>query len=131
MVKLSKHVRYLVRIRDYETVQIEVGAEADHHDLGYTDNEWANLLIKNRDEQTLKLEELLVFEVERLATEELDEVAQWSEIQPNLATDYLSSARLSSARSQSARNSNKATTASHKLTRTRTRDPSPPPTPAA
>jgi hypothetical protein len=88
-VKLSKNVRYLVRVRDYETVHIEVGAEISHHDLGFTDDQWAK-----RSGFTAELEDLmhdqLNAEVDRIAREELTVIAGWSEISPNLAEDYLS-----------------------------------------
>jgi hypothetical protein len=36
-VKLTKNCRYLVRVRDYETAHVEVGAEISHFDIGYDD----------------------------------------------------------------------------------------------
>lgn len=89
-VKLSKNVRYLVRVRDYETVHIEVGAEISHHDLGIDDAHWAALLSEPRGQFTDRLHDLLDCEVDRIAREELAVVAGWSEISPNLAEDYLS-----------------------------------------
>jgi hypothetical protein len=90
-VKLSKNIRYLVRVRDYETVHVEVGAEADHHDLGWSDEDWAALR-ETRGSWIDQLELLVIGEVEKLAREELQTIAQWSEISPNLADDFLSSA---------------------------------------
>jgi hypothetical protein len=90
-VKLSKNCRYLVRVRDYETVHIEVGAEISHFDVGYTNEELAR---DTRDEDvsgriTDLMREMLNKEVDRLAREELETVAEWSEVSPNLAEDYL------------------------------------------
>jgi hypothetical protein len=103
-VKLIKHIRYLVRVHDYETVHVEVGAEVDHHDLGLTDDQWAEVMtIKDRQEGVLLLQEKLNTEVEKLAREELERIATWSEISPNLAEDFLSSNPLPTTRSQSAR----------------------------
>lgn len=90
-MKLSKNIRYLVRVRDYETVHVEVGAEADHHDLGLSDQDLADLPPTKRDTYTNVLELLVIDEVERLAVDELRRIAQWSEIEPNLAEDFLSS----------------------------------------
>ena len=89
-MKLSKNCRYLVRVRDYETVHIEVGAEISHHDIGYDDDHWTELSEKIRDEETETLHEMLNTEVDRIAREELAVIAGWSEISPNLAEDYLS-----------------------------------------
>jgi hypothetical protein len=90
-VKVTKTIRYLVRVRDYETVHVEVGAEADHHDLGYSDQEWAQMLTATRADNVDRLELLVITEVERLAHDELSRIAMWSEISPNLAEDFLSS----------------------------------------
>jgi len=99
-VKLSKNVRYLIRIRDYETAHIEVGAEISHHDLGFTDEEWAHLRDptrttvrdpnKVRDRYVESMHALLNEEVDRIAREEMTVISGWSEISPNLAEDYLS-----------------------------------------
>jgi hypothetical protein len=98
-VKLTKNIRYLVRVRDYETVHVEVGAEADHHDLGWSDEDWAALR-ETRPSWIDQLELLVITEVEKLAREELHQINQWSEISPNLAEDFLSSAPLSPAPTQ-------------------------------
>jgi hypothetical protein len=90
VVKLSKHTRYLVRVRDYETVQVECGAEISHYDLGYGDEEWAGLTIERRHELIEGLHRQLIYEVDQIAREELEVIAGWSEINPNLAEDYLS-----------------------------------------
>jgi hypothetical protein len=111
-MKLSKNIRYLVRVRDYETVHVEVGAEADHHDLGLGDEEWAALAPQHRATYTDQLEILVITEVEKLARGELLTIAQWSEIEPNLAQDFLSSHPL--PRSTNARKKN---TASNRLRR--------------
>jgi hypothetical protein len=95
-MKLSKNIRYLVRVRDYETVHVEVGAEADHHDLGWSDEDWAELK-ETRASWIDQLELLVITEVEKLAREELQIIATWSEIEPNLAEDFLHSAPMSSA----------------------------------
>jgi len=90
-MKLSKSRRYLIRIRDYETTTVEVGAEISHYDIGYDDQSWAEATAQQRVSQTKKLRDLLDHEVDRLAREELEIVADWSEITPNLADDYLKS----------------------------------------
>ena len=99
-MKLSKNIRYLVRVRDYETVHVEVGAEADHHDMGWSDEDWA-ALGETRASWIDQLELLVITEVERLAREELSQIARWSEISPNIAEDFLSSAPLSPAHPRS------------------------------
>jgi hypothetical protein len=107
-VKLSKNIRYLVRVRDYETVHIEVGAEISHFDLGYNDERWARL--RARDEEgryILEIEKLLKFEVDQLARAELEAVAEWSEISPNLAEDFLSAEPAYLQRSQHAHTNKK------------------------
>jgi hypothetical protein len=103
-VKLSKNIRYLVRVRDFETVHIEVGAEADHHDLGYSDQDWSAMLDKQRTTNIDHLELLVIEEVDRLARRELEAVAEWSEISPNLAEDYLETKPAYLQRSQHAYN---------------------------
>lgn len=89
-MKLSKNVRYLVRVRDYETAHIEVGAEIDHHDIGFTDERWDLLDTESRDYMIEDMHAMLNHEVDRIAREELTIIAGWSEISPNLAEDYLS-----------------------------------------
>jgi hypothetical protein len=88
-VKLAKTCRYLVRVRDYETAHIEVGAEISHHDVGFTDERWAQLSVKSRNDHVGDIRAVLNHEVDRLAREELETIAEWSEISPNLAQDYL------------------------------------------
>lgn len=90
-MKLSKSRRYLVRIREYETAHIEVGAEISHYDIGYDDQSWAKASTQMRNNEMKKLRDLLRLEVDRLAREELETIAEWSEITPNLADDYLQS----------------------------------------
>jgi len=99
-MKLTKHIRYLVRVRDYETVQVEVGAEADHHDLGYSDQEWAQATPQLRHNETDHLELVVISEVEKLARTELEIVAEWSEISPNLAEDFLSEPTIATMQEQ-------------------------------
>jgi hypothetical protein len=134
-VKLSKNIRYLVRVRDYETVHVEVGAEADHHDLGWSDEDWAELK-ETRASWIDQLELLVITEVERLAREELQTIATWSEIEPNLAEDFLHSAPMSSApiqRSQHAPSAKKtgSTPSSRRIRPRSDRSPSRTPPPAA
>jgi len=93
-MKLSKNIRYLVRVRDYETVHVEVMAEADHHDMGWSDEDWT-ALGETRSSWIDQLELLVITEVEKLAREELAQINRWTEISPNLAEDFLSSAPLS------------------------------------
>jgi hypothetical protein len=88
-MKLSKNCRYLVRVRDYETVHIEVGAEISHFDMGFDNEDWAGLTQLRRERCTETLHNMLDKEVDRIARAELKTVAQWSEINPNLAEDYL------------------------------------------
>jgi hypothetical protein len=89
-VKLSKNVRYLVRVRDYETIHVEVGAEISHYDLGIDDAHWADLFSDPREQFINRMHEMLATEVDRIAREELAIIAGWSEISPNLAEDFLS-----------------------------------------
>ena len=129
-MKLSKNIRYLVRVRDYETVHVEVGAEADHHDLGWSDEDWAALR-ETRPSWIDQLELLVITECERLAVEELQRIAQFSEISPNLADDFLSSATLQPAhvqRSQHATTTKKtgSTQAGRRVRRSPSRTPTPP-----
>ena len=124
-MKLTKHIRYLVRVRDYETVQVEVGAEADHHDLGLSDEDWTALDAAHRRTYTDHLELLIIEEVERLATEELQQVNQWSDISPNLAEDFLLAQK---KRSQNGRANTKADTpSSSRRVRPGGRSPTSPP----
>lgn len=87
-MKLTKNLKYLVRVRDYETVHVEVGAEISHYDLGYDDAAWVETAQRPRliDQMRATLD----IEVDRLAREELETIAEWSEISPNLAEDFLS-----------------------------------------
>jgi hypothetical protein len=86
-VKLSKHIRFIIRVREYETCQVEVGAEISHFDIGYNDHDWAES--NQRPRLIDQMRAALSIEVDRLAREELETVAEWSEISPNLAEDYL------------------------------------------
>ena len=88
-MKLTKNCRYLVRVRDYETAHIEVGAEISHHDIGYDDDAWACAEPYKRSKGADTMRAMLNIEVDRLAREELETIAEWSEISPNLAEDYL------------------------------------------
>jgi hypothetical protein len=110
-MKLAKNVRYLVRVRDYETVHIEVGAEADHRDLGVADNDLAHMAPKERQKFTADLHTLINAEVDRLARNELETIAEWSEISPNLAEDYLDTQPAYLQRNQHARDQKTATPA--------------------
>lgn len=128
-VRLSKNIRYTVRVRDYETVQVEVGAVADHHDLGWSDEDWAELK-ETRASWIDQLELLVINEVEKLAREELQTISAWSEISPNLAEDFLHSAPLSPApiqRSQHGTANKKAdsSASSRRVRRTQGRTPPP------
>jgi hypothetical protein len=127
-VKLFKQIRYTVRVRDYEIVQVEVGAEADHHDLGWSDEDWAALR-ETRASWTDQLELLVITEVEKLAREELETVSSWTEISPNLAEDFLHSARLSSAPTQRSQHGTAKKAGSSASSRRVRRDPSRTPTP--
>lgn len=89
-MKLSKNVRYLVRVRDYETAHVEVGAEISHLDLGVDDYRLTLLTDIQRAGLVTQLHDQLNIEVDRIAREELTVIAGWSEISPNLAEDYLS-----------------------------------------
>lgn len=127
-MKLSKQLRYLVRIRDYETVQVEVSAAVDHYDLGYTDADWAGQLDNRREKLTEELHRLVDAEVDKLAREELVKINQWSEISPNLADDFLSPVTLSPvtlSRSPDA-NRNQKTAEAPKRSLRRTPTPTPP-----
>lgn|SRR5215467_4420489 len=104
-MKLTKHIRYTVRVREYEVVQVEVGAEADHFDLGVDSRAWAELDAATRATYTDHLELMVISEVDKLARDELQRISGWSEIHPNLAQDFLHSAttqRNQDARTQTA-----------------------------
>jgi hypothetical protein len=88
-MKFTKSVRYIVRVREYETIQIEVGAEAGHHDLGLDDDELSRLSEIERVRSAASLKKMVLREVEGMAQEELEQVARWSEFSPNLAQDVL------------------------------------------
>jgi hypothetical protein len=121
-VKLSKSRRYLVRVREYETVHVEVGAEISHYDIGYDDQSWAQMSTGIRNRHIKTLQDLLNEEVDRLAREELEVIADWSEISPNLADDYLQS----TAPMQRNQNAEKTDTHSTSSRRLRRGTPSPP-----
>lgn len=91
-MKLSKNIRYTVRVRDYEIAQVEVGAEADYRDLGIADSDTAHMHPRERIKYSDLLHDLVNSEVDKLARSELEIIAEWSEISPNLAEDFLSSA---------------------------------------
>jgi len=127
-MKLSKNIRYLVRVRDYETVQVEVGAEADHHDLGLSDEEWTNLNAEHQHTYIDHLELLVISEVEKLARYELEIIATWSEISPNLAQDFLSEPTIASLQKDNHARTPKTDPppASRRVRRGTDRTPSPP-----
>ena len=127
-MKLSKNIRYLVRVRDYETVQVEVGAEADHHDLGYSDQDWHTMLESERTTRIDLLELLVISEVEKLARYELEIIATWSEISPNLAQDFLSEPTIASLQKDNHARTPKTDPppASRRVRRGTDRTPSPP-----
>jgi hypothetical protein len=102
-MKLTKTIRYLVRVRDYETVHVEVGAEATHLDLGIDDALLATFDGPTIDRRWDSLQHMVEEEVERMARQELEQIASWSEISPNLAEDFLSTTPLPTTRSQNAR----------------------------
>jgi len=133
-MKLSKQLRYLVRVRDYETVQVEVAAEADYRDLGIADPDAAHMRPEERIKYTDLLHDLVNKEVDKLAREELVRINQWSEISPNLAEDFLASvpsatlpiATVPTTRSHNARNPKASEAPKRNLRRTRTPSPTPP-----
>jgi hypothetical protein len=88
-MKLSKTIRFTVRVRDYESVHIEVGAEASHYDLGIDDQLLATFDGPQIDRRWDSLQRMVEDEVDRLARQELETVSELSEILPNLANDYL------------------------------------------
>jgi len=100
-MKLSKTLRIIVRVREFETVQIEVGAEASHYDLGYTDEILSNANDSYRNQLNTKLEALIQSEVDKLAREELEKISTWSDFHPNLADDYLGSSNARATKTDS------------------------------
>lgn len=129
-MKLSKHLRFTIRVRDYENAYVEVGAEADHHDLGWSDEKWAELR-ETRASWVDQLELLLITEVEKLAREELSRVSLWAETSPNLADDYLQSAPLQAASTQRSQHGTTKKAGSTQAGRRIRRSPGGTPTPAA
>jgi acyl-CoA reductase-like NAD-dependent aldehyde dehydrogenase len=116
-VKLTKNCRYLVRVRDYETAHVEVGAEISHFDIGYDDAAWAKLPATKRDSYMKDLGVLLDEEVDRLAREELATLAEWSEFTPNLAEDYLQTPPANKQRNQHATKTGSQPTTGRRLRR--------------
>lgn len=106
-MKISKNIRYNYRIRDYETAHVEIGAVADHHDLGWSDEDWTELPPQQRATLTDQLELLVIYEVDKLTREEVQSLSQFSEINPNLAEDFLSTPPAIDPRSQHARSTEK------------------------
>jgi hypothetical protein len=90
-MKITKTLRLTVRVREFETVQVEVGVVADHHDLGYDENWLVQLSNNDRKAMNKQVRALVVQEVESLAREELEKISAWSDFSPNLADDYLGS----------------------------------------
>jgi hypothetical protein len=88
-MKLSKHVRYTVRVREYEIAQVEVGAEGSHFDMGLDDQMLAKLNPEEWDTIEKSLRAMVDAEVHELARSELEVISEWSEIEPNLAQDFL------------------------------------------
>jgi len=88
-MKLSKNIRYLVRVRDYETVHVEIGAEASHLDLGIDDDDLTKLSPEEWDTLAKSLRAMVDSECHQLARSELEVISEWSEIEPNLAQDFL------------------------------------------
>jgi hypothetical protein len=82
-------MRFTVRVREFETVQVEVAADASHFDLGIDDEQLAN--IGEGKQLRTRLRELVETEVKNLATEELARISALSDFSPNLADDYLGS----------------------------------------
>jgi hypothetical protein len=108
-MKISKTMRFTINNRQYENATVEVGAEATHHDLGFTDDQWAEVVLVNKDHAVYqsKLEDMVLTEVEKLAVQELRRVERFCENSDNLARDYLNACEESSPtnkpRSQHAR----------------------------
>jgi hypothetical protein len=93
-MKYSKTLRLTVRVREFETVQIEVGAEISHFDFAMDDNELAAYTKRSPAAQTnlgVAMRTALDDEVEKLARTELEKISTWTEFSPNLADDYLGS----------------------------------------
>ena len=88
-MKYSKSLRFIVRVHEYETAQVEVSAEASHYDINLDDNELARLSIDERAKAAEYLKRIVANEVQDLARDELERIATWSEIHPNLAEDFL------------------------------------------
>jgi hypothetical protein len=89
-MKISKQIRFTVRIREYETVSVEVSAEASHYDLSVDDAALAKLSMKGQENLQDRITDLVEQEVTRLATKELAAVNELSEFDTNLADDYIS-----------------------------------------
>lgn len=110
-MKLEKHLRILVRIRDYETVQVEVGAEISDEDL---DKRPADL-----DTTMNHMQLILSRQLDTLLRAELENATRWSEIHPNLADNYLSTyvQRDQRARSTDGKTTHTAAPASRRIRR--------------
>jgi hypothetical protein len=83
-------VSYTVRTREYESVKVELGAELNHYDLGYTDDELAKLASDSYDALWVELWNTLAQELQHQTQGAMQEVAR---IYPgvNLATDIIES----------------------------------------
>lgn len=88
-MRLKKTIHYHVRVRDYETIYVEVGAEADHRDLGVDDDALAKMTDAEWKTMTQSLRAMVDSECHENARTELEVISEWSEIEPNLAADFL------------------------------------------
>jgi hypothetical protein len=87
-MRVSKSLTYTVRIREYETVKVEVGAEMTVYDLGYDDLDIQRLTSEDRDGLWVRLWDTVNTEVEQQQFEALREVADISPT-ANLSHDVL------------------------------------------
>ena len=93
-MRLSKTLRFTVRVREFETMHVEVGAEVSHYDFAMNDEELAEYTKRSPAAQTnlgVAMRNALDDEVNKLAREELEKISKWSDFSPNLADDYLGS----------------------------------------
>lgn len=88
-MKLSKTIHYHVRVRDYETIYVEVGATASHLDLGVTDEALPLMTEAEWGTMVESLRAMVDSECHENARTELTVISEWSEIEPNLAQDFL------------------------------------------